>query len=521
VKLPRILLLGCSLVCLTTFLVGGCTKTRQGHPFREFADTGHAVPHAFLLHPGSDLHVLVDPSQRLHPVNRLVGGVSFHRLAGWGGYPFDQSGKYTLTSALEEKIRALQLPLTRFYAVGEEQFTDADGDTGEIPSLRGAIDRAAVISARLGIPEERIVLELEDQGERSVLSDSTWAAAVRYSLARGYGFRIWEIGNEPSVEGSVFKTPGEYVHHFNRVSTAIKNVQPGARTILSVHQDDVWFGKDLIAGAAGHYDLVAPHWYGYTDEDFEETVLGGNAETVRRIARLDEYLRRQNPGRSVGQFDTEWGLLVEGTEDRVPEHNVRNGNILGTAYRAVRLISYLNDNLMAAASGWEMFVKAPAYGCCIMAVGPPVQECMLYWFYYYFNRMLGDWTVAGSGVAPQYTILGEGSLAGTSVPETPTLVTVSDDGTQLFLCIVNASWTKDRTAVFSLRDAYAVEAQGVALSDDHLDGIPVVKEEKDFVRPLTVECSATTIRFDLPRHAVVFVRATLGNDREGTTTPRP
>jgi hypothetical protein len=130
------------------------------------------------LQPGELLSVTIDAGQRLREARREVGGVSFHRVAGWASLPFDKQGRYVLPAELEDAIRQLRLPMTRFYALGDEPF-----------GLETALDKAAEFLDRIGVNQAATPLEFEIQGATSKLPPETWARGVRHSLDRGYRFR--------------------------------------------------------------------------------------------------------------------------------------------------------------------------------------------------------------------------------------------------------------------------------------------------------------------------------------------
>jgi hypothetical protein len=169
---------------------------------------------------GDKLAFAVDTTKKLRRATREAGGISFHRVAGWTGVPYDKQGQYVLPPKLEEAVRDLRLPMTRFYAVGAEQFSLEDG-----------IDKAAALCKRVGIPLETTVLEFETQGATSVLPPDTWASGVRYARERQYGFHRWEITNEPYVGSAkvMFPLPEKYAEHFLAVSKAVRR----ANTISS------------------------------------------------------------------------------------------------------------------------------------------------------------------------------------------------------------------------------------------------------------------------------------------------
>jgi hypothetical protein len=190
----------------------------------------------------------------LRRANQDVGGVSFHRVCGWTGEPYNGKGDYTLMAELETAIREMCLPMTRFYALGDEPF-----------GVETAIDKVAELLRRVGVPEDRCVLEFERQGAETKLPPETWARGVAYSLRHGYKFCRWEITNEPYSSmwgnGQAFPTAETFIAHFKAVSRAIRAVDPHAQIGVDIHRDDVKWGNSLLKELAGDYDFVAPHYY--------------------------------------------------------------------------------------------------------------------------------------------------------------------------------------------------------------------------------------------------------------------
>ena len=158
------------------------------------------------LRPGDRLALTVDASRKLREAPRAVGGVSFHRVAGWAELPFDRQGRYVLSPGLEDAIRQLRLPMTRFYALGDEPF-----------GLEAALDRVAEFTDRIGVPQEATLLEFEIQGATSQLSPETWARGVRHSVDRHYGFSRVEgvLLSHPDRDGDpLLDRKQDLVHEF-------------------------------------------------------------------------------------------------------------------------------------------------------------------------------------------------------------------------------------------------------------------------------------------------------------------
>jgi len=89
------------------------------------------------------------------------------------------------------------------------------------------------------------------------------------------------------------------------------------------------------------------------------------------------------------------------------------------------------------------------------------------------------------------------------------MATVSEDGKQVALMAVNASWTNATPATIKLRDFAAQSAEGVVLSHSDRTAHPLLEKREDFVTPLAVERSieqdGSTLRFNLPPHSIVFL----------------
>lgn len=453
-----------------------------------------ADPLRHRLSPGTELRVTVDAEKRLRRIEEPVGGVSFHRVAGWMGLPFDRDGRYTLPPEQEMAIRELRLPMTRFYALGDEAFP-----------LEEAIDKAADVCRKVGVPLETVVLEFEVQDASKTLPPETWARGVKHSMERGYGFRYWEVSNEPYAFGTpAFPDKDSYLKHFLAVSRAIREIQPQAHVGLAAWRDD------LLQLAAGQYNFVVKHHYVFHPSTqtaaFEDVVLGANYDKLGEILHLNAYLRACNPGRDVFQYDTEWGLHSEGT--RGATHNNRNANVMGTLHRAVRLLHYAREGMLKGASAWELFGPRPEEGYTFGFVPKDAagQYFMFYWLFYHFNRHVGEWALETDGTAPWYKPAeGVFTKRDASGPLTPMLASLDATGKTLYVVVVNGSWEQTVPCEITLASFPATQATGVYLSDDDLDAYPLVKRKEDFVKPLPLALESDVLRCDLPPHSTVFI----------------
>ncbi|MBU0608451.1 MAG: hypothetical protein KKI08_11235 [Armatimonadetes bacterium] len=455
------------------------------------------------LEQGEKLEFTVDASKPLRPATRDVGGISFHRVVGWTGQPYDKQGEYTLNPQVQDAIEALKLPLTRFYAVGEEPF-----------GVEGALDRIVALAAKIGLPQEKTVLELETQSANSKLPPETWARAAKHCTDKGYRFLYWEVSNEPYIrrEDSAFATPDDYAQHVKDVSAAIKQVQPGAQIGIAITDSQSW-GNYLLKQAAGSYDFVVGHYYAAGNvhrRKFEAITLTDNFRVLERMLRVNALVKEYNPDRDVVQLDTEWGSHSAGPNGERADYVDRNGNIFGVLHRAVRLIYTAREGMLAGASAWQMLNRVNAQGFGILFQQEPEKRSMLYWLYYYFNRHVGAQALNTVGTAPYYTpaegddpTMKPGAYPG---PMTPVLATLSADGKTVYVVIANGSWDQTVPCQIGWSHFTAVGSEAYVLSDSNPDGKPLLDSDDDFVKLLDPPTKPDGLTYDVPPHSVTFIR---------------
>jgi hypothetical protein len=466
------------------------------------AETISHAPLEHRLRPGERLEFTLSVTNRSHRATTEAGGISFHRVCGWTGQPYDRKGNYTLHPELETAIRELRLPMSRFYGVGDEPF-----------GVESAIDKVAEVCRRVGLAQERCVLEFEEQGASRKLVPETWAKGVRHALQQGYRFHHWEIANEPYSalwgHGEAFPTPEEFIRHFQDVSAAIRQVDTQAQIGVDIHSEHTRWGNYLLKELAGSYDFVAPHYYCGADVrklSFEEVTLTENYRMLDRALRIQALLRAYNGSRPVSQYDTEWGMICGTADGKDADYEERNANILGTLHRAVRLIYYARENILRGASGWQMLSSLNGQGFGILSQQAPQKRFMLYWLYYYFNRHCGEWVLRMDGTAP-YSQPRREAEAFTG-PLTPVLATLSQDGREVYLVIANGSWTRAVPCRVHLQDFRAHQAKGIVITNDRLNGKPLLEDKQEAVADFSVSTTGDEATCVIPPHAILFVTLT-------------
>ena len=459
------------------------------------------------LRPGETLDFTVDATDRVRPACRQAGGISFNLLAGSTSQPFDRQGKYILAPQLEQAIRDLPLPMTRFYGV-------AGGRLG----VEGALDRAAEVADRVGVPQGQVVLELENVAATATLAPEVWAQAAAYSVSKGYGFREWEVANEPywTKPDSAYPTGDAYAAHVRAVAEAVRAVQPDAQIGIAINPDKPsWYGA-LLSEAAGSYDFVVAHYYAFVNVQqcsFEDATLTANYRILDRALRANAVIRACNPQRPVYQLDTEWGLFSSGPNGEEADYVNRNANIWGTIHRAIRLIYYAREGMLRGASSWDLLseVRAPGFGVlsagrtrealhallALLLLQPPSGRERAR---HRRNRSVAH--PAAGASAPQTS---GGDFAG---PVTPVIATLSADGRHLYLVAANGSWDRTVPCRATLRGFQAASAETVLLSNNDPDASPILERKEDLVGQLPVQLSQGELTCTLPPHSAAFITLT-------------
>jgi len=190
-----------------------------------------------------------------------------------------------------------------------------------------------------------------------------------------------------------------------------------------------------------------------------------------------------------------------------PNHDFHNGNIIGTLYRAVRMIYYAREDLVRGASAWSMFGNEDVAGFATLPPDAPSKRFLSYWLYYYFDRHVAANVLDMNGAAPVYTP-SSGVRDVLPGPLTPALATIEKDGNTIYLVIVNGSW--DQSVPCSVRVAnFAIaNAEGVYLSQDDRNARPLLASKADAVRDLPVTVASGCVTCTLAPHSADFITLT-------------
>jgi hypothetical protein len=445
---------------------------------------------------------------------------------------YDSTGtNYIFNATCETELKSLNLPMSRIYNLAA-----APG------GLHHSLDMLADICNRTNLPQAKTIICLETWQATTaaqVLAPSVYADAVSYAKAQGYGFKYWEISNEPQYAWGCLDTPTVYAQHVKDCYDAIKNVDADMIVGCQICRKS-WYTDQVLGNIAGKADFIAAHWYGMVNTDTYATtdvILIENYKDLDFTAYENQNIRTLT-GKSIPQIDTEWRLLGDGTIGGVlqtGEWNDKCGNIVGTLFQAVRLIYSIRDNYTFGANCWHATggqpgILVPAgYGTTSGSVDMNGKTSYLYWLYYYFIANTGTQVLKFSGACPSYTgktvhnvDAGSGSdpdLVYTG-PLTPLLVTRSTDGSKLYMTVVNAS---DATTVaFSAAISnFLVSSQSAVRIHDADILQPFYQNDTSrFLSTPGLTYAAGTLSCSLPPLSCTFITLA-GTTLSGTPTQTP
>ena len=471
------------------------------------------------LGKGDAFRFTVDAGKVVRPVDRRVMGISFFCMYDYLPIYDRSTGQWILNEHAVKAIQDLHTPFSRIF------WLDQSG-TGQFAwDLKGSIDRVAEMCRRFGIKHEDFVMEVEQQQQSESTSPEKWAEAVRYSKSKGYGFRLWEVCNEP-YNGRW--TADQYVEHVKAVYKAVKAVDPDAQigvaagltpfNVFGATQTD----DPIIRDLAGYYDFVSPHYYchirGVDQVPFEHITFDGNQWIIDAYVRptrtlLDKY----NPDRKIPILDTEWGMHGYNSntggdrELRRADYANRNSNIAGALHRAIRFMYYFNEGLVEGASQWNMLAPKDRPGWAIVAIDDD-RLFVLYYLNYYFGRYVGDQVVSVSGTCPYYEKSGvpfgyRAEPRDISMPKAPVLATKSEDGQHLYLVVANGTENESLPCRVDLEGFRVGAAEGKRLTQADIDAPALVEKESDVVGSLPVKIAdgGKTLTFEAAAHSISFI----------------
>jgi len=274
--------------------------------------------------------------------------------------------------------------------------------------------------------------------------------------------RYWEIGNEQYIHSEPSKetaglptgsylTPTEYVRRVQAFSTAMRKVDPeiligavgGANfgRYRLVHDDD--WDRVVLEKAGGMIDFLAVH-NSYAPaiipddpeasfDDVYRATLAFPKQVADNLGVIGDEIDQYAPSRSkhIKIAVTEWGTLFSFfPTSRWVDHVKTLGSAL---YAASLLQVFLRSDRLEIANFFKF--TGDSFMGCIGANGEPKP---VYYALQMYSQHFGSKLVQAQVNSPTYDSKGIGLVAEMKdVPYLDSVASLSDDGTRLFLIVVN------------------------------------------------------------------------------------
>jgi len=245
--------------------------------------------------------IVVRAGDTLAPVNSLLFGQNF---GPW----------MNTTESYVARYRDAGVTLLRFPAGNYGDENDVfPNNLDDLAALANALDAQVVVQARLwrkGTPEKA-------------------AEAVRYcNVVHDYGFRYWEVGNEPDLYERRVSRSGDpdftiewYNACFRELATAMKAVDPDIQ-VVGPAVTGGWreWMPAFIAANGDIVDAISWHWYPHGNELSDAEVLTTPAHIQEQVETIRAWWRdpavnpkghqRAVPPLFLSEYNVSWATSV-------------------------------------------------------------------------------------------------------------------------------------------------------------------------------------------------------------------
>jgi len=270
-----------------------------------------------------------------------------------------------------------------------------------------------------------------------------------------YGVQLWELGNE--IWGEWVRGHSDaatYARNALRYARAMRAVDPGIR-LIAVGDNEMDWNRTVLRIAGGAIDYLAVHhYYGRKEMAGDSRNLMARPLRYQRFyGELAQVIRQETNGRAVRLDIDEWGLDLPESRQYSMEAAVYGARLMNVFARTSPLVAMSAPSDLV--NGWA--------GGLIQASRDGVFVSPLYHVNVLFNRYRGRDRLQTAVEGPTF----DAPLEGRAVPVLDVVATRSDDGSQLYLKLVNTGPRSPAPADVELRgvevapeaDLYVVDAR--------------------------------------------------------------
>jgi len=371
--------------------------------------------------------IVVRADKVLAPVNPLLFGQNF-------GPWMNTTGRY-VARYRDAGVTLLRFPAGNF---GDENDVFPN-NLDDLTALADALDAQVVVQARLwraGRPEKA-------------------AEIVRYcNVEHDYGFRYWEVGNEPDLYEQRVSRSGDpdftvewYNARFREFATAMKAVDPDIQVVGPAVTGGwrEWIPA-FIAANGDVVDVISWHWYPHGDELSDAEVLATPAQIQEQVKAIRAWwrdpavnpkgYRRAVPPLFLSEYNVSWATSV----------HRHLGTLVGALWNA-EVVGRL------ANSGIEMAAHFALQGTTWQGLIGMLEDPRPVYGVYQLYAQWGETQVAAES---------------SDEPLLPAFASLRDDG-RLAIIVINKDAGQAREATLTIEDFQpAGEAQVWLLDEEHL-----------------------------------------------------
>jgi hypothetical protein len=187
-------------------------------------------------------------------------------------------------------------------------------------------------------------------------------------VARHYRGRVtaWEVWNEPNLSVFWTGTVEQYVRVLRAAYPRFKRGDPGARVVFAglSYNDDGWLQRAYVAGAHGHFDVMATHPYQGRGDAPPEAAGDGKRWWLTHVPAVHKVMRAHGDGRKEIWF-TEFGWSSfdhtvtaahgrRGVSEPVQaDYLLRTIDLVRRRYSYVTHMFWYNERNTATGNAWE------------------------------------------------------------------------------------------------------------------------------------------------------------------------
>ena len=315
-----------------------------------------------------------------------------------------------------------------------------------------------------------------------------------------FGVKYWEIGNEiwgDWVRG--YSDAATYAVNARRYIRAMKAVDPTIKIIAVGHNDMEW-NRTVLREIGDEIDMISiHHYYGQDDSPAGRANLMSKPLWFEKFyGRVGDLIKELQPDREITVAINEWATTLPLPRQNTMRAALYGARLMNAFERQGDLIEM--SSISDLVNGWP--------GGIIQASRRRFFTTPNYAVIKAYNEHRGDWRVAAT---TDVNVLHQPSdpELGADVPALDVTASVSDDGGELQLKVVNTSFDTDIPTEIEIKGvggSLASEARVVTIRGDTLEA------SNDFRRPDAVRAQERTLStagerfsFTFEKHSVTLL----------------